>query len=135
VLFNCSWNPLKTYISIFHLKKIDKMTGAFLDSTKETRASTKMAAAASKAMEGTGKGLEMGSWGTLSGRTVIAAGTGSLLGSIDNAAQKEQKQAAGTGETTTGISGTPTTAKVENRIIFVADTKQVWTRVWTRFLS
>jgi hypothetical protein len=99
------------------MKKIDRMTGAFLDSTKETRTSTKMAAAASRAMEGSGKGLEVGTWGTLSGRTVIASNSGSLLGSVDYAANEEQKQTAGT--------DSAGTARTVNRILVVADIKEV----------
>ena len=105
--------------------KIDKLTGAFLDSTKETRASTKTAAAASRAMEGSGQGLEMGTWGTLSGRAVIASGSGSLLGSIDSAFQKQQKEDVRAISMTMEATNNPATVPVENRIILVADTKQV----------
>ncbi len=103
------------------MKKIDKLTGDFLESTKETRISTKMAAAASKAMEGTGKGIEMGTWGSISGRSVIASGSGTLLGSIENAVQKQQKGRAGDKAVSEKASVTPR----ENRIIILADVKQV----------
>ena len=99
------------------MKKIDRLTGDFLDSTKETRTSTKMAAAASRAMEGTGKGVEMGTWGTLSGRTVVAGG--SLLGSVDKAAKDEMNR-----EKSTAADGAAI-ARTENRIIVVADVKEV----------
>ena len=102
------------------MKKIDKLTGDFLESTKQTRTSTKMAAAASRAMEGTGRGIEMGTWGTLSGRTVVA-GSASLLGSVDNAVQQEQKTKSGEKVASVNVGNTP----AENRIIFVADVKQV----------
>jgi len=98
------------------MKKIDRLTGDFLDSTKQTRTATKMAAAASRAMDGTGKGVEMGTWGTLSGRTVVASG--SLLGSVDNAAKEMN------GEKSTAADGAAI-ARTENRIIVVADVKEV----------
>lgn len=102
------------------MDKIDKLTGNFLDSTKSTREGTKLAARASKAMEGTNKGLEMGTWGTLGGRTVVAEEAVSLLGSVDNAKQK----ASGEKEDTTEQAEQ---AEQENRIVLLADTKQVCT--------
>jgi hypothetical protein len=103
------------------LKKIDTITGTFLESTANTRASTKLAAAASKAMEGTGKGLEIGTWGVLGGVTVIAGGPDSvvnsgstLLGSMENARKQGGKTA--TAEAVIRQS--------ENRILIIADTKQ-----------
>jgi len=102
------------------MKKIDQLTGNFLESTKTSRTSTKMAAAASRAMEGTGRGIEMGTWGTLSGRTVLASDSGSLLGSVDNAV-KEEKNRNTSGKTADGT----TIDLVENRIIVVADIKEV----------
>jgi hypothetical protein len=106
------------------MKKIDQITEKFLDSTKEVRTSTKMAAAASRAMEGTGKGVEMGTWGTVSGRTVVASDSGSLLGSIDNAAKEQQTRTASDKSTGTTSDGDEI-ARVENRIIIVADIKEV----------
>jgi hypothetical protein len=100
------------------MKKIDRLTGDFLDSTKEARTSTKMAAAASRAMEGTGKGVEMGTWGTLSGRTVVASDSGSLLGSVDNAAKEASRDKS-------TATDSIVTALTENRIIVVADVKEV----------
>jgi len=82
------------------MSKIDRMTGDFLKSTESTRKSTKMAAAASRAMEGTAKakGLEVGTWGVLGGRTVVAddnmarSGGGSgLLGSMGNAIRENDR--------------------------------------------
>lgn len=102
------------------MKRIDKLTGDFLDSTKQTRTSTKMAAAASRAMEGTGKGIEMGTWGTLSGRTVVASSP-SLLGSVENAVQEEVRKSSGEKAASANAGTTP----VENRIILLADVKQV----------
>ena len=108
------------------MQKIDRMTGSFLESTKETRASTKMAAAASKAMEGTNQGIEMGTWGMLSGRTVIASGSGTLLGSVDNAMQQQSKSSS---RETSDASPISVAAPVENRIIIIADTKQVFCKI------
>jgi len=102
------------------LKKIDKMTDSFLSTTEGSRKSTKMAAAASKAMEGTGQGIEMGTWGTISGRTVIASGSGSLLGSIENAVKEQEKTSKSSKTETT----TTEMAPAENRILVIADMKQ-----------
>jgi hypothetical protein len=103
------------------MNKIDAMTNKFLDSTKETRASTKMAAAASRAMEGTNQGIEMGTWGTLGGRTVVASSGTTLLGSVENAKQSTRGDSQSNGSTE------ETVATAENRIVMIADTKQVST--------
>ena len=82
------------------MSKIDRMTGDFLKSTETTRKSTKMAAAASRAMEGTAKakGLEVGTWGVLGGRTVVtddnmarSGGASGLLGSMENAIRENDR--------------------------------------------
>jgi TolA-binding protein len=106
------------------MQKIDKLTGTFLESTKETRATTKLAAAASRAMEGKYEGIELGTWGTLGGRTVVASGGGTLLGSVENAKKKQSTAVAGDDEESK--SGAPEkAAPTENRIVTIADTKQV----------
>lgn len=107
------------------MNKIDKMTGDFLDSTKAIRSSTKTAAAASRAMEGKEIGIEMGTWGTLGGRTVIASPNGSLLGSMDNAVQQQSR--AQTSGKTEGDSASEASNAVatSNRILIIADVKQV----------
>eukprot|EP00980_Cylindrotheca_fusiformis_P003043 scaffold713_cov131-Cylindrotheca_fusiformis.AAC.1 len=102
-------------------KKIDKLTGDFLDSTAPSRSSTKLAAAAARAMEGTGRGVEIGTWGTLDGRTVIAEG---LLGSVEqNVKQQNQQEGGATLEENSELEGAVATVR-ENRIFLVADTKQ-----------
>ena len=105
------------------MTKIDQLTEGFLSATKATRESTKMAAAASKAMEGSGKGLEMGTWGTLGGLTVLADGGidgGSLLGSVDSA--KWASSMSSSPQAATEDTGNEPS---ENRIIIIADEKQV----------
>ena len=85
------------------MSKIDGLTGNFLKATETTRTSTKMAAAASRAMEGTAatgnkaRGLEVGTWGVLGGKTVVAdderansRGSG-LLGSVGNAVRETDR--------------------------------------------
>ena len=108
------------------LSKIDQLTSDFLQDTQGTRESTKLAAKASRAMENSNKGIEMGTWGTLGGRTVLAedssSSSSSLLGSVENAKQKQQREddsAAATPEES------PSTQPQENRILVIADTKQV----------
>jgi hypothetical protein len=85
------------------LNKIDKLTDGFLSTTKETRESTKRAAAADAANQG--KGIELGSWGTLGGASV------GMLGSVGSL-----------GETTLVLEET---APTENRILIIADPSQV----------
>jgi hypothetical protein len=100
------------------MNKIDSITNSFLQQTEASRVSTQTAAAASRAMEGTGRGIEMGTWGVLDGKTVLAEDVGSsisLLGSVENA----KKQ--GTNKSTKVTQPQPK----ENRILFIADTKQV----------
>ena len=106
------------------MNKIDKMTNNFLSSSEESRRTTKLAAAASQAMEGTGQGIEMGTWGTLGDRTVVAddssIASSVLLGSVDNAVSQQGQQ--GTASEDDNDSDQQST---KSRIIVVADTKQV----------
>ena len=110
------------------LSKIDQLTNDFLQDTQGTRESTKLAAKASKAMENSNKGIEMGTWGTLGGRTVLAedssSSSSSLLGSVENAKQKQQQQDDSISATDDEGSKQPQ----ENRILVIADTKQVSTK-------
>ena len=101
------------------LNKIDRMTNEFMSKSEGMRKSTKQAAAADRAMEG--KGIELGSWGTLGGASV---GMGGLLGSVGaSASEKTSKRtSAGTGEE--DEQPTAVAAK-ENRIIIIADPSQV----------
>jgi ElaB/YqjD/DUF883 family membrane-anchored ribosome-binding protein len=117
------------------LSKIDKLTDDFLSSTRSDRESTQLAAAASRSMEDSNKGLEMGTWGTLSGRTVLAdssyASASSLLGSVDNAKRSmtlleaEKKKTTTTKVDDSSSSSTTSRGGKENRILIVADIKQV----------
>jgi hypothetical protein len=84
------------------MDKIDKLTGKFLDSNKQVRQSTVLAAMADAATEGTGKVL--GSWGSLGGVDVRTSGK-SLLGQED-----EQASLA---------------APRKNRILIIADETKV----------
>jgi hypothetical protein len=74
------------------LDKIDQITGKFLSDSKAVRESTKMAAAADAAMEG--RGVDVGSWGTLGGGAVVTmdSGNAGLLGSVENAKRQQQQQ-------------------------------------------
>jgi hypothetical protein len=111
------------------MNKIDAMTKDFLSSTENSRTSTKMAASASQAMENTGKGIEMGTWGVLKGNTVLASSgvvtTDTLLGSVENAKQKQQQKETAI-PTPTSSSSSPSPSQQENsRIVLIADTKSV----------
>jgi ribosomal protein S6 len=101
------------------MDKIDRLTNDFLSANQDQRKSTKLAASASKAMEGTGRGIEMGTWGVLDGKTVLADdGGGSLLGSVDNAKRQRQNPTGNDPEQTQQ-------QQQENRILVIADTKSV----------
>jgi hypothetical protein len=115
------------------MSKIDNLTGDFLKSSEKSRASTKMAAAASRAMEGSSatgnkaKGLEVGTWGILDGRTVVAddditrcSGNG-LLGSFGNAIREAARSNDAVVEEEEPVSST---VVQENRILIIADTNQ-----------
>jgi hypothetical protein len=69
------------------LGKIDAITEQFLSETKQVRDSTKLAAAADRAMEG--KGLDLGSWGALGDAVVPTTGSVGLLGSVGSAKQRQ----------------------------------------------
>ena len=115
------------------MSKIDNLTGDFLKSSEKFRASTKMAAAASRAMEGSSatgnkaKGLEVGTWGVLDGRAVVAddditRGSGNgLLGSFGNAIREAARSNDAVVEEEESVSST---VVQENRILIIADTKQ-----------
>jgi hypothetical protein len=113
------------------MSKIDKLTEGFLESTKDSRTSTKRAAAASKAMEGRDAGIEMGTWGTLGGRAVVAgtsttSGTGTLLGSVENAKRQSERMEGGEEDgATTTKDATEVAGRTENRIVVIADIQQV----------
>jgi hypothetical protein len=123
------------------MSKIDGLTGDFLKSTESSRTSTKMAAAASRAMEGTAatgmkaNGLEVGTWGVLGGRTVVAdderanSRGGGLLGSVGNAVREtDLANSKSTVEYSdfNDFAGSTTQEETvvevqENRILIVAD--------------
>lgn len=126
------------------MSKIDGLTGDFLKSTEISRKSTKMAAAASRAMEGTAatgmkaKGIEVGTWGVLGGRTVVAdndransRGSG-LLGSVGNAERdadlaKSKSKVEYSDFNDFGGNAAEEEAIVEiqeNRILILADTQK-----------
>ncbi len=106
------------------LSKIDQLTESFLSKTDATRASTKLAAVADRAMEG--KGIEIGVWGNVGGAAVLLSRSEDvlLLGSVAAA------QASST--TSSNLSQEERPAN-EKRILIVADTTQV-RRVTCSFL-
>eukprot|EP00526_Cylindrotheca_closterium_P007718 CAMPEP_0113635386 /NCGR_PEP_ID=MMETSP0017_2-20120614/18448_1 /TAXON_ID=2856 /ORGANISM="Cylindrotheca closterium" /LENGTH=650 /DNA_ID=CAMNT_0000546169 /DNA_START=200 /DNA_END=2149 /DNA_ORIENTATION=- /assembly_acc=CAM_ASM_000147 len=102
------------------MNKIDKLTGKFMDSTKDARKSTKLAAAADKATAESGQGVEMGTWGVLGDRNVLT--DAGFLGSVESS-----KLGGGTSsDGTTSSSTSPVEAFTQvttNRILVVADAK------------
>jgi hypothetical protein len=88
------------------MNKIDRLTGKFMESTKESRKSTMLAATADASMEG--KGVELGSWGSVGGSAVATLGN-SLSRSVPKAEGEEETF----------------TAPRENRIMIIADESQV----------
>jgi len=102
------------------LSKIDKITDDFMSKSESMRKSTKLAAAADRANEG--KGVELGSWGSIGGASV---NTGSgLLGSVASSNVKEATTTTAKSDHQESAT-TTTTAPKENRIIIIADPSQV----------
>ena len=100
------------------MTKIDKLSEDFLSQNKELREGTKMAARADKAMKG--KGVDVGSWGTIGGNDVLTAASmgtvsGGLLGSVGAAISMA-------GASAIAESDEP---NPENRILIICDDKQV----------
>ncbi len=100
------------------MNKIDKISNDFLSKNKELREGTKMAAAADKNMEG--KGMDVGSWGTIAGVEVLTAsssGSKALLGSVGSAdSSANAVMAEGFEETIVAT---------DNRILVICDEQQV----------
>ncbi|KAI2510456.1 hypothetical protein MHU86_3876 [Fragilaria crotonensis] len=99
------------------LNKIDDIYANFMNESKEMRESTKLAAAADKAMEATGGGVDVGSWGVLGGADITLSSSfasdvssGIVLGSVENAKQQQQQGDAAA-----------TLPPAESRILIVAD--------------
>jgi hypothetical protein len=107
------------------LDKIDSMTSDFMSQSENMRKSTKLAAAADRANEG--KGVELGSWGSLGGVSVATGG--GLLGSVASSEVTTTTISATSSSTTaTTVSDdadSVETAPKENRIIIIADPSQV----------
>lgn len=102
------------------LSKIDKLTSAFLDETKDTRTATKLVAAADRNMEQ--QGLTEGVWGTVGGGTASVAMTSTAAAAA--ATSTSASRIGSTPDTTTtGNNNIDSSArKHENRIVMVADT-------------
>ena len=103
--------------------KIDQMSNDFLSKNEELRTGTKMAARADRAMAG--KGLQLGSWGKISGMDVLTSAAGGLggaglLGSV-SAAEIESVES----KTTESSIEVDTQVKQESRIMVVCDDKKV----------
>lgn len=99
------------------MRKIDKISTDFLDKNEALRSGTKLAARADKSMAG--KGLEIGSWGQISGANVLTSSssrmTVGILGSVDSATKATNSQSDETGKE----------ANFENRILIICDSNQV----------
>lgn len=106
------------------LNKIDDIYANFMNESKEMRESTKLAAAADKAMEAKGGGVDVGSWGVLGGADITLSSSlasdgssGIVLGSVENAKQQQQQQQQG--------DATATLPPAESRILIIADESSV----------
>jgi hypothetical protein len=99
------------------MNKIDKISADFLDKNEELRSGTKMAAQADKNM--VGKGLDVGSWGRISGMNVLTSASGGMslgvLGSVD-AATKDLDSKDGE---------TLSSSLLDKRILCICDSNQV----------
>lgn len=97
--------------------KIDRLSGDFLESTKETRIGTKLAASADQNM--VGKGIDIGSWGKIGGLDVLTTSSGGmsvgLLGSVGAASATSNMGLDGDGEVAVAD---------DNKILIICDEKQ-----------
>ena len=124
------------------MKKIDQMTGSFLDETRAAREETKLVAKADASTEG--RGTELGVWGMIGGAAVVTKGTKhiGLLGSVEAAVQAAARQAKKERDsqmsdlkTSFGSSSsaeeeeTATYQVNSNRVVIIADTSQVSIRL------
>jgi Mg2+ and Co2+ transporter CorA len=103
------------------LQKIDSLTSDFMSTSESMRKSTKLAAAADRANEG--KGVELGSWGSLGGVSVATGG--GLLGSVASSEATTTRSSTTTLSTMSDNEESVETAPKENRIIMIADPSQV----------
>lgn len=102
------------------MNKIDKLSGDFLEKNEVLRTGTKMAARADRNMAG--QGIEVGSWGKVSGMNVLTNGGDGLLGSVS----ANKIEAGDTGEGTTESSievDTQVKGEQEKRIMIICDDK------------
>lgn len=108
------------------MNKIDRISSGFLEKNEELRTGTKLAAKADRINAREGKGLEVGSWGSIGGMNVgmgvgmeLRGGSG-LLGSVGSLGQfgavTEQNEEEGM-----------VSQDIENRIMVICDDKQVRT--------
>ena len=107
------------------MSKIDSLTGDFMEKTRESRESIKLAAEADMLAGEAGTGVEVGSWGLdRYGRVVVtgsAAGGVGFLGGVTatvNKAQKAMEKAKKGGEEGTAVAN-------ENKVIIISDDRQV----------
>eukprot|EP00548_Thalassiothrix_antarctica_P006201 CAMPEP_0194136736 /NCGR_PEP_ID=MMETSP0152-20130528/6735_1 /TAXON_ID=1049557 /ORGANISM="Thalassiothrix antarctica, Strain L6-D1" /LENGTH=638 /DNA_ID=CAMNT_0038833515 /DNA_START=126 /DNA_END=2042 /DNA_ORIENTATION=- len=99
------------------MNRINAKSDAFLESTRSTRESTKRAATADALMEG--KGIDIGSWGSLDNGAIVPTG-GLVLGSTDNMRKKQQRQQDG--EATDDDDDEEINEEsTQNRILIIAD--------------
>ena len=113
------------------LKKIDRMTESFLDETRSVRDETKLVARADASLAG--RGTELGVWGVLEGAAVVTTTKGVLLGSVEAAVANVERQeklsrAAEMSDLKSSFEEDVEVPQVNsNRVVIVADTKQVRT--------
>jgi hypothetical protein len=98
------------------MRKIDKLTDDFLSQSAASRRSTKLAAAADRAMKG--RGTEMGSWGVL-GDTAVALDPMTAKMSESTTSPYRSGVTSSSDEASSVITG-----PVVNRLVVVADTRQ-----------
>ncbi len=107
------------------MNKIDRISSGFLEKNEELRMGTKLAAKADRINAREGRGLEVGSWGSIQGMNVgmgvgmeLRGGSG-LLGSVGSLGQfgavTEQNEE----------EGMVSQDIIENRIMVICDNKQV----------
>ncbi len=107
------------------MNKIDQLSDDFLSKNEELRMGTKLAAQADRNM--VGKGLEVGSWGKLSGSgmNVLTASSGGMSAGLLGSVSAAQIDASSPSTESSIEVDTQVVGEEENRIMIICDEKQV----------
>ena len=109
------------------MNRIDALTDELLANTKLTRTSTKLAAMADQALEGQGRGIDMGTWGTLGGATVLAGSqrfsSSSSSSTLGGSSSLKSSSSGLSGSSSSSSSSSYSQSNARSRLLIVANTK------------